>query len=224
MIRLAIPGMVMIEAEYLAFEVLTLASSRFGPEALAAQSILATLASVAYQLPFALSIAVSTRIANLIGAGLVPAAVTSTQVVCTAFPLPAFPSRLPPSSLLPGVSVSKRANQPPQGVSLSVLLGIFNSTVMWTLRHQLVGSFTDDPEVARLAMAVMGVLAAMQLTDAIAIGAHGVLRGIGQQHIGGYANLAGHYLFSLPVGLGLAFWLDWGLLGLWTGMVLGIAG
>lgn len=95
MIRLAIPGMIMIEAEYLAFEILTLASSRFGPEALAAQSILATLASVAYQLPFALSIAASTRIANLIGAGLVPAAVTSTQVVC-AFSLPLLSASPPP--------------------------------------------------------------------------------------------------------------------------------
>ena len=87
MIRLAVPGMIMIEAEYLAFEILTLASSRFGPEALAAQSILATIASVTYQLPFALSIAASTRIANLIGAGLVDAAVTSTQVV-GSFPDP----------------------------------------------------------------------------------------------------------------------------------------
>lgn len=96
MIRLAVPGMIMIEAEYLAFEVLTLASSRFGPEVLAAQSILATLASVTYQLPFALSIAASTRIANLIGAGLVPAAVTSTQVVCAFFSHPQPPSTTTP--------------------------------------------------------------------------------------------------------------------------------
>ena len=110
MIRLAIPGMIMIEAEYLAFEVLTLASSRFGPEALAAQSILATLGSVAYQLPFALSIAASTRIANLIGAGLVQAAVTSTQVVCAfsthiLLPFPSLSSR--PQRLR-----SKQANTP----------------------------------------------------------------------------------------------------------------
>lgn len=76
----------MVEAEYLAFQVLALASSRFGTEALAVQSILATLAPVSYQLPFALSIAASTRIANLICAGLVPAAVTSTQVVCNCSP------------------------------------------------------------------------------------------------------------------------------------------
>ena len=93
MIRLAVPGMIMIEAEYLAFEILTLASSRFGPEALAAQSILATLASVTYQLPFSLSIASSTRIANLIGANLVSAAITSSQAVC--FPSSPFTTQLP---------------------------------------------------------------------------------------------------------------------------------
>lgn len=88
MVRLAVPGMIMIEAEYLAFEVLTLASSRLGASALAAQSILATIDTITYQLPFALSIAASTRIANLIGANLVDAAVTSSQAVCPFTPRP----------------------------------------------------------------------------------------------------------------------------------------
>ena len=71
----------MIEAEYLSFEILALAASRFGPEALAAQTVAATLISITYQLPFALSVAASTRIANLIGAGLLDAAIVSTKVV-----------------------------------------------------------------------------------------------------------------------------------------------
>lgn len=81
MVRLALPGMIMVEAEYLAFEILTLFSSRFGTEYLAAQSVLLTLASTGYQIPFPLSIAASTRIANLIGAGLVDAAKTTARVV-----------------------------------------------------------------------------------------------------------------------------------------------
>ena len=81
MVRLAIPGMVMIEAEYLAFEILVLASSQFGSSSLAAQSILSTLISISYQLPFSFSIAASTRIANLVGAGLVDAAKVSARVV-----------------------------------------------------------------------------------------------------------------------------------------------
>lgn len=81
MIRLALPGMIMVEAEWLAFEIITLLSSRFGPEYLAAQSVLATLTSISYQIPFPMSIAASTRIANLIGAGLVDAAKTTAKVV-----------------------------------------------------------------------------------------------------------------------------------------------
>jgi multidrug resistance protein, MATE family len=85
MIKLAIPGLVMIEAECLAFEILTFASSYFGQEVLAAQSVLATLTSLTFQIPFPLSIAGSTRVANLIGATLADAAKVSMKVtVCAA--------------------------------------------------------------------------------------------------------------------------------------------
>lgn len=70
----------MVEAEYFAFEILTLITGQFGTSYLAAQSILVTVASTAFQLPFPLSIAASTRIANLIGARLVKAAKTSAKV------------------------------------------------------------------------------------------------------------------------------------------------
>lgn len=84
MIRLALPGMVMVLAEWFAFEVLTLASGKFGVATLAAQSILVTVSSTTFQIPFPLSIAGSTRVANLIGAQLVEAAKTSAKVVCFA--------------------------------------------------------------------------------------------------------------------------------------------
>lgn len=81
MVRLALPGMIMVEAEWLAFEILTLATSQFGADYLAAQSILVTLTSTTFQIPFPVSIAASTRVANLIGANLVDAAKTSAKVV-----------------------------------------------------------------------------------------------------------------------------------------------
>jgi MATE family multidrug resistance protein len=81
MIRLALPGMIMVVAEWFAFEILTLASGRMGVEYLAAQSVLVTVTSTTFQIPFPLSIAGSTRLANLIGAKLVDAAKTSAKVV-----------------------------------------------------------------------------------------------------------------------------------------------
>ncbi|KAK5085193.1 hypothetical protein LTR05_004472 [Lithohypha guttulata] len=84
MIKLALPGVVMVEAEMIAFEVLTFAASLFGTTTLAAQSVLATLTSITYQIPFPLSIAGSTRVANLIGATLPEAARVSTRVTFVA--------------------------------------------------------------------------------------------------------------------------------------------
>jgi MATE family multidrug resistance protein len=85
MIRLALPGLLMIITEYLAFEVLTLAASRLSATHLAAQSILTTTAALVYQLPWALSIAGSTRVANLIGAAVpVPARVAARATAAVA--------------------------------------------------------------------------------------------------------------------------------------------
>lgn len=84
MIKLALPGVVMVEAEMIAFEVLTFGASFFGTTALAAQSVLATLTALTYQIPFPLSIAGSTRVANLIGATLADAARVSTRVTFVA--------------------------------------------------------------------------------------------------------------------------------------------
>jgi MATE family multidrug resistance protein len=70
MIKLALPGLVMVLAEFLAFEILTLTSSWLGPTELAAQSVLGSITGITFQIPFPMSVAASTRIANLIGATL----------------------------------------------------------------------------------------------------------------------------------------------------------
>ncbi len=80
MIRLAVPGFVMMISEFLAFEILTLASAHISTTALAAQSVLATLSVITFQIPFPISIAASTRLANLIGAGLPGAGQVCIQV------------------------------------------------------------------------------------------------------------------------------------------------
>ncbi|PRT54044.1 Ethionine resistance-conferring protein 1 [Wickerhamiella sorbophila] len=78
--RLAIPGVVMLEAEFMAFEILTLASSHLGTVNLAAQTILSTITTLAYEVPFALAVATSTRIANFIGARLIKPAILTAKV------------------------------------------------------------------------------------------------------------------------------------------------
>lgn len=80
MISLALPGIVMIEAEFVAFQIITLSSSYFGTTALAAQSIVSSMASLSFQIPFSISIAASTRIGNLIGTNSKAASKISVDV------------------------------------------------------------------------------------------------------------------------------------------------
>lgn len=78
-INLSIPGVLMVEAEWLAFEIITFTASTFGTEVLAAQLIVSTTCVLLYQIPFAFSIAASTRIAWYIGAASKKAALVATK-------------------------------------------------------------------------------------------------------------------------------------------------
>ncbi|KAI1127362.1 MATE efflux family protein [Nemania abortiva] len=189
MVRLAIPGMIMVVAEWLAFEILTLLSSQFGTSYLAAQSILVTVTSTMFMIPFPVSIAASTRIANLIGAKLVKAARTSAKV--------AFFS--------------------------GCIIGLFNLTVLSSLRYRLPLLFTQDEEVIAIVAKVMPLCAVMQVFDVLAAISHGLLRGIGKQSFGGYANLAAYYIVAVPISITAAFVFEWQLLGLWLGTTIGLA-
>ncbi|KAK6461337.1 mate-domain-containing protein [Scheffersomyces coipomensis] len=80
MLRLAIPGVIMVEAEYLAFEVLTILAASFGTAAIAAQSIASNIGSLSFQLPFAVAVVLSTRIGNFVGMQNAPAARLVTQL------------------------------------------------------------------------------------------------------------------------------------------------
>ncbi|KAG7829955.1 hypothetical protein KL943_005326 [Ogataea angusta] len=78
-ICLAAPSVLMIEAEWLAFEILSVASSRFGTASLAAQSVVSTTCVTIYQIPFAISVAASTRVAWFIGSASKDAAKKVTK-------------------------------------------------------------------------------------------------------------------------------------------------
>jgi MATE family multidrug resistance protein len=70
----------MLESEWLAFEILTLLASYFSTAHVAAQSVLSTTGSLTFQLPFAISVATSTRLANFLGATLGDAAKTTAKL------------------------------------------------------------------------------------------------------------------------------------------------
>ena len=86
MLSLAIPSWLMIEAEVLAWEFMTLISSHLGATELAAQAAMSTLSDFAFQVSFSIAVAGGTHIAYLVGAGCLQRAATAAKVmVITAF-------------------------------------------------------------------------------------------------------------------------------------------
>ncbi|CRK48492.1 hypothetical protein BN1723_020579, partial [Verticillium longisporum] len=69
MVRLSAAGTAVNLAEWLAFEILMISTSYIDTNHLAAQTILTTVSIVMWHIPFSVSVAVTTRVGHLIGAG-----------------------------------------------------------------------------------------------------------------------------------------------------------
>lgn len=111
-----------------------------------------------------------------------------------------------------------------QAVAAAALISILNTIVLFALRHSLPYLFTDELRVVSLVTSLIPLCAAMQVFDGMACMAHGLLRGIGKQSFGGFANLLTYYAVALPISFGTAFGaLDWKLEGLWLGVTIGLA-
>ena len=81
---------------------------------------------------------------------------------------------------------------------------------------------TDQPEVIAASVSLLAVAAAFQLSDGVQCVAAGALRGAGDTVFPFAANLVGHYVLGLPVGILLSFVLGWGAVGLWWGLSVGL--
>ncbi len=89
---------------------------------------------------------------------------------------------------------------------------------------QLAGVITDKQDVIAAAVPLLFVAAVFQLSDGVQAVAAGALRGAGDTRFPLFANLAGHYLIGLPLGVLLAFHFGLGARGLWWGLSAGLTG
>jgi MATE family, multidrug efflux pump len=86
----------------------------------------------------------------------------------------------------------------------------------------LIGMFSPTPAVMAMGRRLLLIAAMFQLFDGLQGVATGLLRGLGNTRTPMLANLAGHWLLGLPIGYALCFWRGWGVVGLWTGLSLGL--
>jgi MATE family multidrug resistance protein len=85
MAQLSFPGILMVLSEWLAFDILTFTASYISTTALAAQSVLMSVAVTMYHIPMPVAVAASTRFGNLIGHGAVTAARKAWRIYYAVF-------------------------------------------------------------------------------------------------------------------------------------------
>ena len=91
------------------------------------------------------------------------------------------------------------------------------SLLLWFLPHELVGLFTDDPEIIHTGAQCLRVAALAQPIMALTDTMGGALRGAGDTTNPMIAAIAGPLIVRLTLCWYLAFHLDMGLLGIWIG-------
>ncbi len=94
--------------------------------------------------------------------------------------------------------------------------------VLLIVPRALVSLFTTDAAVMATGVTLLRVAAAFQLFDGLQGVTTGVLRGLGDTRTAMFANLVGHWLIGLPAAAFAAFVLGWGVVGLWSGLSVGL--
>ncbi|XP_033114064.1 multidrug and toxin extrusion protein 1-like [Anneissia japonica] len=95
--------------------------------------------------------------------------------------------------------------------------------ILWlSTKDHLAKVFIDDPEIISLVSKVVPLCVVYSFFDFTGAVCNGGLRGAGHQKIGAIVGFISYYIICLPVGGYLMFKTDLGIIGLWSGITLGL--
>eukprot|EP00419_Tripos_fusus_P014881 CAMPEP_0172749164 /NCGR_PEP_ID=MMETSP1074-20121228/146682_1 /TAXON_ID=2916 /ORGANISM="Ceratium fusus, Strain PA161109" /LENGTH=482 /DNA_ID=CAMNT_0013581059 /DNA_START=35 /DNA_END=1483 /DNA_ORIENTATION=- len=108
-------------------------------------------------------------------------------------------------------------------VAIGTTFMLVSGTGLIVMRHSLGHAFTSDRRVIAKVASVAPVAACFQIIDGFQGVSAGVMRAIGQQAFLAKSIFVAFYCVALPFGFWLCFGLQWGILGLWISLALGLA-
>jgi MATE family multidrug resistance protein len=113
-------------------------------------------------------------------------------------------------------------------VGLTALLSGSIAILFFAAPTPLVGLFLDERQTDVAAILSFGTTllagaALFQLFDAMQVVALGLLRGVQDARMPMLIAAVSYWLVGIPVSYGLAFPLGWGGIGIWAGLVTGLA-
>ncbi|OBA14598.1 uncharacterized protein OGAPODRAFT_17302 [Ogataea polymorpha] len=103
----------------------------------------------------------------------------------------------------------------------TAVIGLINFSIMFFFRGWLPRIFRDDEEVIKYTSNLLRGVALNEFGDAVNAIFSSLLRGQGRQNIGSVLNLTAYYVIAIPLELLLGFYFEFGVPGLWAGLLLG---
>jgi MATE family multidrug resistance protein len=91
-----------------------------------------------------------------------------------------------------------------------------------TLRFPLARAFINDPEVIRLTAQFFIVAALFQIADGVQVTAMSALRGLSDVKIPAFIAILAYWMIAIPLGYILAFRIEYGPIGIWWALALGL--
>nr|CAB3481756.1 unnamed protein product [Digitaria exilis] len=108
-------------------------------------------------------------------------------------------------------------------VAEALLIGVLCMVLILMFRDSFSVVFTSDDTLRRAVSRIAGLLAVTMVLNSVQPVISGVAIGGGWQGLVAYINLGCYYAFGLPLGYILGYQLNFGVGGIWSGMLCGVA-
>ncbi len=176
------------------FTVTTFLMGQLGTVTLAAHHIALQTAAVTFMVPLGISFATTVRVGQLMGQGNLRGARLAGFV----------------------------------GMGIGATFMGMMALLFWTMPQTIVSLYLDvnnpdNADVVQMAMALLGVAAMFQLFDGVQIIAAAALRGLKDTRIPMLIGVIAYWIVGLGSGYWLGIRLEFGGVGLWLGLAIGLA-
>lgn len=105
-------------------------------------------------------------------------------------------------------------------VFLGFLFVLVDAALMYTYRSEIAHTFSKDEAVIEAIIGLMGVGSLSHFALGFGVVLSGTLNAFGKQHVVACFNIVSYYLIGLPFGLYMTSQYNWGLIGIWSGVVI----
>ncbi|KAE9370919.1 MATE efflux family protein [Stipitochalara longipes BDJ] len=108
-------------------------------------------------------------------------------------------------------------------IVLGTGIGFANFALVLYFRNEIPHVFTNDVDIVRAMVPALPLFTVFQLSDAACGVLEGIMRSLGKQNFSAWVRISVHFLVGLPCSVLAAFWLGWGLPGLWLGLFIAVS-